>query len=57
MFLIWLSGAITLRGLGTGVAVLLCSGVIFELMRAGAFAYELNSRGSVSGGFIGAWSA
>jgi preprotein translocase subunit SecY len=53
MFLIWLSGQITLRGLGNGVAVLLCSGVIFELMRAGAIAYELNLRGLVSGGLIG----
>jgi len=53
MFLIWLSGQITLRGLGNGVAVLLCSGVIFELMRAAAIAYELNLRGLVSGGLIG----
>jgi preprotein translocase subunit SecY len=53
MFLIWLSGQITLRGLGNGVAILLCSGVIFELMRAGAVAYELNLRGLVSGGLLG----
>jgi preprotein translocase subunit SecY len=52
MFLIWLSGQITLRGLGNGVAILLCSGVIFELMRAAAIAYELNLRGQVSGGLI-----
>jgi preprotein translocase subunit SecY len=53
MFLIWLSGQITQRGLGNGVAVLLCVGVIFELMRAAAIAYELNLRGLVSGGLIG----
>jgi preprotein translocase subunit SecY len=53
MFLIWLSGQITLRGLGNGVAVLLCVGVVFEVMRAAAIAYELNLRGLVSGGLIG----
>jgi preprotein translocase subunit SecY len=53
MFLIWLSGQMTLRGLGNGVAIILCSGVIFELMRAGAIAYELNLRGLISGGLIG----
>jgi preprotein translocase subunit SecY len=53
MFLIWLSGQITLRGLGNGVAIILCSGVIFELMRAAAIAYELNLRGLVSDGLIG----
>jgi len=34
MFLIWLSRQITLRGLGNGVALILCTGVIFELMNA-----------------------
>jgi preprotein translocase subunit SecY len=53
MFLIWLAGQITLRGLGNGVALLLCCGVIFELMRAAAIAYELELRGLVSGGLIG----
>src|SRR6202035_4194309 len=53
MFLIWLSGQITLRGLGNGVAIILCSGVIFQLMRAAAIAYELNLRGLISGGLIG----
>jgi preprotein translocase subunit SecY len=53
MFLIWLSGQITLRGLGNGVAVLLCVGVIFEVMRAAAIAYELTLRGLVAGGLIG----
>jgi preprotein translocase subunit SecY len=53
MFLIWLSGQITLRGLGNGVAIILCSGVIFQLMRAAAIVYELNLRGLISGGLIG----
>jgi preprotein translocase subunit SecY len=53
MFLIWLSRQITLRGLGNGVAILLCSGVVFELMNAGAMTYQLNRQGVVSGGLIG----
>jgi preprotein translocase subunit SecY len=53
MFLIWLAGQITLRGLGNGVAILLCSGVVFELMRTAAVGYELNLRGLVSGGLLG----
>lgn len=53
MFLIWLSRQITLRGLGNGVALLLCTGVIFELMNAGAMTYQLNHQGVISGGLIG----
>jgi len=53
MFLIWLSRQITLRGLGNGVALILCTGVIFELMSAVAMTNQLNRQGVVSGGFIG----
>ena len=52
MFLIWLSGQITLRGLGNGVALILCVGVIVELPAAIAGALELSRRGLVSGDLL-----
>jgi preprotein translocase subunit SecY len=53
MFLIWLSGQITLRGLGNGVAILLCTGVVFELMNVAAMTYQFSRQGALSGGMVG----
>jgi preprotein translocase subunit SecY len=49
MFVMWLADQITLRGIGNGVALLLCVGVIVELPQALAGALELGRQGVLPG--------
>jgi preprotein translocase subunit SecY len=48
VFLVWLSGQITTRGIGNGLALILALGVIFELPSAIAATLELGRRGVLS---------
>jgi preprotein translocase subunit SecY len=48
IFLVWLSGQITARGLGNGLALILALGVILELPSAIAATLELGRRGVIS---------
>jgi preprotein translocase subunit SecY len=52
LFLIWLSGQITQRGIGNGVALLLFSGIVAELPAALARAIEAGRQGLLSGSFL-----
>lgn len=48
MFLVWLSDRITLHGLGNGIALLLCVGIVTELPRTLFGMFELGQRGAFS---------
>jgi preprotein translocase subunit SecY len=57
LFLIWLSGQITQRGIGNGVALLLFSGIVAEFPATLARAIEAGRQGLLSGNFILALAA
>ena len=48
VFLVWLSGQITVRGIGNGLALILALGVILELPSAIVATLELGRRGVIS---------
>jgi preprotein translocase subunit SecY len=52
MFLVWLSDQITLRGIGNGIALILCVGIVIELPSIVFGTLELGRQGAVSGGLI-----
>jgi preprotein translocase subunit SecY len=52
MFLVWLSGQITARGIGNGLALILCLGVVLELPSAVAATLEVGRQGMLSTGLI-----
>jgi preprotein translocase subunit SecY len=45
MFLIWLAEQIALRGIGNGIALFLCAGIVISLPQAIVEAFELQRRG------------
>ena len=54
MFLVWLSGQITLRGIGNGLAMIFALGIIVELPAAAVGMLELGRHGVLStGGILG----
>jgi preprotein translocase subunit SecY len=52
MFLVWLSEQITLRGLGNGIAIILCVGIVIELPSVVFGMLDLGRQGVFSSGFI-----
>jgi preprotein translocase subunit SecY len=52
IFLIWLSGQITARGIGNGLALILFAGVVIELPSAVAATLELGRQGVFSSAYI-----
>jgi preprotein translocase subunit SecY len=52
IFLVWLSGQITARGVGNGLALIFFMGVVLELPSALAGTLELGRQGALSGGLI-----
>lgn len=52
MFLVWLSDQITLRGIGNGIALILCVGIVIELPSVVVGTLELGRQGALSGGII-----
>jgi preprotein translocase subunit SecY len=52
MVLTWLAGQITARGLGNGVALILCAGIVVELPAGIAGTLELGRQGVLSSGNI-----
>jgi preprotein translocase subunit SecY len=52
LFLIWLSEQITLRGIGNGLALILCTAVVTQVPSGIASMIELGRQGVVSTGFI-----
>jgi preprotein translocase subunit SecY len=52
IFLVWLSGQITARGVGNGLALIFFMGVVLELPSALAGMLELGRQGALSGGLI-----
>jgi preprotein translocase subunit SecY len=52
LFLVWLNEQITLRGIGNGIALILCVGVVTELPAAVVATLELGRQGVLSTGII-----
>lgn len=52
LFLTWLAGQITRRGIGNGIALILCAGIVAELPRSILAAFELGRRGVLSDSLI-----
>ena len=54
MFLIWLSEQITQRGIGNGLALILCAGIVMDFAAETAATVELHRTGALSdGGLFG----
>ena len=49
MFLVWLARQITLRGIGNGIALLLCAGIVMELPRSIGTMLQYNQMGHMTG--------
>ena len=47
-FLMWLGEQITLRGVGNGISLIIFSGIVTEIPRALASAFELGRTGALS---------
>jgi preprotein translocase subunit SecY len=52
IFLVWLSEQITLRGLGNGLALILCVGIVMDFAAETAATIELSRSGLLSGGSL-----
>jgi preprotein translocase subunit SecY len=52
IFLVWLAGQITARGIGNGLALILAVGIVAELPAALAFMLELGREGALSTNFL-----
>lgn len=52
IFLIWLSEQITLRGIGNGLALILCTGIVMDLMQTVVSTIRLGQSGLLSGNSI-----
>jgi preprotein translocase subunit SecY len=52
VFLVWLSDQITLRGIGNGIALILCVGIVTELPSAIYGTLELARQGMLSSGLL-----
>lgn len=52
IFLVWLSEQITLRGLGNGLALILCVGIVMDFAAETATTIELSRSGLLSGGSL-----
>jgi len=56
MFLVWLAGQITARGVGNGIAVILLAGIVTQVPEAVAYTLELGRQGVLSTQQIGVMS-
>jgi preprotein translocase subunit SecY len=52
IFLVWLAGQITARGIGNGISLILAVGIVAELPAALAPAFELGRQGALSTGLL-----
>lgn len=52
IFLVWLSEQITLRGIGNGLALILCVGIVMDFAAETATTIELSRSGLLSGGSL-----
>ena len=52
IFLVWLAGQITARGIGNGIALILAVGIVAELPAAVADMLELGRQGVLSTNFM-----
>ncbi len=52
MFLMWLGEQITARGIGNGISLIICAGIVADLPSAIAGTLELGRQGALSTGFI-----
>jgi len=52
VFLVWLADQITTRGIGNGIALMLCAGIVTQLPQTIAIAFDLSRQGVLSGNVL-----